>query len=236
VDLQPPPAVGKRLAWEALPGNVRRALEAHLGAPVVEAASQPGGFSPGLASRLRLADGRRVFVKAVGPEPNPDSPEFHRAEARIAAALPPAAPSPRLLWAHDEAGWVALAFEDVDGRPPTLPWRLDELRRVLAAVADLAAALTPAPVDAPPVAKLLGGELRGWKLLLAAAERGEDDLRDVDPWVVRHLDRLAAAEARFDQAAAGGSLLHGDLRADNLLLTPDRVVVVDWPWGCVGAA
>jgi Phosphotransferase enzyme family len=37
-------------------------------------------------------------------------------------------------------------------------------------------------------------------------------------------------------AAAGPALLHGDLRADNLLLTPGRVVAVDWPRACAGAA
>ena len=35
-------------------------------------------------------------------------------------------------------------------------------------------------------------------------------------------------------ATAGDTLLHCDLRADNLLLTDDRVWVVDWPWGCTG--
>jgi hypothetical protein len=36
-------------------------------------------------------------------------------------------------------------------------------------------------------------------------------------------------EAGWSQAAAGTTLLHGDLRADNLLLTPGRVMLVDWP-------
>jgi aminoglycoside phosphotransferase (APT) family kinase protein len=27
--------------------------------------------------------------------------------------------------------------------------------------------------------------------------------------------------------------VHGDIRADNLLLTPTRVFVVDWPWACL---
>jgi hypothetical protein len=30
-------------------------------------------------------------------------------------------------------------------------------------------------------------------------------------------------------------LVHLDVRADNLLLTSDRVLVVDWPWAAVGA-
>jgi hypothetical protein len=58
----------------------------------------------------------------------------------------------------------------------------------------------------------------------------------VAAWAWAHLDRLAELEARWSQAAAGATLLHGDLRADNLLLTPSRVVLVDWPHACVGAA
>ncbi|MGH3622472.1 MAG: phosphotransferase, partial [Sciscionella sp.] len=49
------------------------------------------------------------------------------------------------------------------------------------------------------------------------------------------LDRLAELERGWADAAAGTSLLHADLRADNILLTADRVVFVDWPHACVGA-
>jgi aminoglycoside phosphotransferase (APT) family kinase protein len=232
----PPPASGVRLPWSAVPAALRRAVEADLGSRVVDAVSQPGGFSPGVAARLLLADGRRAFVKAVGPEPNPDSPGIHRAEARIAAALPAAAPAPRLLGSHDQQGWIALLFEDVDGRMPAQPWRHDELGRVLAALTDLAAALTPAPVGAPSLADRLGEQFHGWRRLRAAREVGSDALGWLDPWARRHLDRLAELEAGWTAAAAGSTLLHADLRADNLLLTPTRVVFVDWPWAAVGAA
>ena len=51
------------------------------------------------------------------------------------------------------------------------------------------------------------------------------------------IDRLADIEPGWVDAAAGDTLLHTDLRADNLLLTPDGgVVLVDWPWACTGAA
>jgi hypothetical protein len=39
---------------------------------------------------------------------------------------------------------VLLLFEDIDGVTPAEPWRPDELARVLAAMTDLAGALTPA--------------------------------------------------------------------------------------------
>ncbi len=42
-------------------------------------------------------------------------------------------------------------------------------------------------------------------------------------------------EASWSAHAAGPTLLHADIRADNLLLTDDGVVVVDWPHACLGA-
>jgi Ser/Thr protein kinase RdoA (MazF antagonist) len=132
---------------------------------------------------------------------------------------------------------VALAFADIEGKLPTLPWQPDELQRVLDAVAELATTLTPAPVAAPSIAARLGAAFSGWQQLAAAAQLGRDDLTGLDPWARRHLDRLVALEQAWPAAAAGRTVLHLDLRADNLLLTPTRVVVVvDWPWASIDAA
>jgi hypothetical protein len=230
----PPPAEGVRLLWEDLPPTVRDAVAARLGAPVVAAASQPGGFSPGVAARLRTAGGGRAFLKAVGPWPNPASRVHHRREARITAALPPGIPGPRLLWSLEQDGWVVLAFEDVDGRHPAQPWRTDELDRVLGAMVELTAALTPSPVPADVAGRVADSEIVAaghWRRLRA----DEDGLRHrLDPWSARHLDALVALEAAAPDAVAGDTLLHLDLRADNLLLTPDRVLVVDWPHARTG--
>src|SRR5919204_4086361 len=182
----PPPARGVGRAWPAMPATLRRAVQAGLGSRVVEAATQPGGFSPGVAARLLLADSRRAFVKAVGPQPNPEAPDLHRAEARIAAALPAGAPAPRLLAAYDQDGWVALVFEDIDGVPPRQPWRHDELSRVVAALTDMAAVLTPAPIGAPMLADRLDAQFRGWRGLAAARAAAQDLLAWLDPWARRH--------------------------------------------------
>jgi len=222
---------GTRLLWPELPAALRAELEARLGSAVVEAVSQSGGYSPGLASRLRLADGRRVFVKAVSPERNPDTAVLLRDEARNAAALPEGLPAPRFLWGYDDGHWVALAFEDVEGRMPAQPWRRGELDRILRALAELAEQLTPAPIEAPTVAARYAEELNGWRLLAAAGPRP-----GLDPWAESNLERLAELEASWPQASAGSTLLHTDIRADNILLTPTRVYFVDWSYLCVGAA
>ena len=64
---KPPPAAGMRLAWPLVPAGLRQAVEQRLGGRVVEAVTQPGGFSPGVAARLKTATGKRAFVKAAGP-------------------------------------------------------------------------------------------------------------------------------------------------------------------------
>ncbi len=228
----PPPAEGRRLPWSALPGHLRAQVEQMLGGQVLAATTQPGGFSPGIAARLILEDGRRAFVKAVG-DINPDAPRLHRAEARIAAALPPETPAPRLLGSIDANGWVILAFEDVDGQLPAQPWRDDQLGRVLAATTDLARRLTPAPIDAPPAATRFHTLGHAWRLLASDAASGADDLAGADPWVCDHLADLVGLERGWADAVEGDTLAHGDVRADNILLTPDRVVFVDWPWACL---
>jgi aminoglycoside phosphotransferase (APT) family kinase protein len=228
-----PAASGQRIAWEALPDQVRAAVEGWLGSPVVSATTQPGGFSPGVASRLVAADGRRVFVKAVCATPNRDSPRFHRREARITAALPADAPVPRLLWSYDESGdgWVVLVFEDVDGRHPAIPWQPEELDRVLEALEALSESLTPSPVSGDVVQTVEAWLMRngqGWQRML------EDPLPGRDEWSITHAITLARLEGAAPDAARGDTLLHFDTRADNLLLTEDRVYVVDWPHAMLG--
>lgn len=231
-----PPAEGKRVDWANVPASVRSSIEQVTGSPVVEAGTQPGGFSPGVAARLRCADGTRWFVKAVSEDANPDTPGIHRREARVLRALDPFAaarnlPIARLRGVVEQDQWIALILDDVDGRNPAVPWMADELARVLAAVDAIGEALTPAPIAAPDVASVYGDELTGWRTL---AQAGGDDR--LDRWSRDHCDELAELEATWIAHAVGATLLHTDLRADNVLLTSDRVVVVDWPYACRGAA
>jgi aminoglycoside phosphotransferase (APT) family kinase protein len=230
----PPPAVGTRLDWVSLPQQLRTRIEQWLGSPVISAVSQRSGFSPGVAARLQLKEGRHIFVKAVGTQPNPQAPDIHRREAQISAALPEGAPVPRLLWAYDDAesGWVVLLFENIEGQPPAQPWHPDELDRVLNAMSELALAMTPSPLPADSIGTAsdqFATRWNGWQRLL---EHMPDQL---DLWSKHHLKILAEREAYAPAAVAGKTLLHFDIRADNILLSPDQVWFVDWPLACVGA-
>jgi Ser/Thr protein kinase RdoA (MazF antagonist) len=126
---------------------------------------------------------------------------------------------------------VVLVYEDVEGQHPTLPWQPDELDRVLGALQALAESLTPSPVPEEledSVVSWLNRHGRGFNRLL------EDPLPGLDEWTLRHMVDLARLEGQAPTAAKGDTLLHFDTRADNLLLTPDRVYVVDWPHARLG--
>lgn len=81
-------ATGVRIGWHDLPGHVRTAVEDVIGDEVVEAVSQPGGFSPGTADRVLTRDGRRAFVKAVSPALNALSADMHRRYGRSSVPRP----------------------------------------------------------------------------------------------------------------------------------------------------
>ena len=115
-----------------------------------------------------------------------------------------------------------------------MPWRSGELDRTLDALAALSELLTPSPL--PPG---LVGVIGDWEIICGWHWRklAEERPARIDAWSARHLDKLAGLEAEAPAAAKGDTLLHLDLRADNLLLTPDdRVLVVDWPHARVGAS
>jgi hypothetical protein len=217
-----------RVHWDDLPDHVRDAIEERIGGRVVEALTQPSGFSPGLAARLRTSDGRRCFVKAVSEKANPDTPGIHRREAVVVAGLPPGVAVPQLLWTYDEGDWVALGFTDIDGRTPAQPWQPSELDMVIAGLQRLHEMLTPSPVESSSAAQAFATHIRGWVELQARQAAG------LDSWSARNLGRLVELEASAPAMLSGQTLLNFDVRADNILIAGDRVFFVDWPWARIG--
>lgn len=219
-----------RPRWAELAGPLRTSVEQRLGVAVARGDDQSGGFTHGLATRLLLADGTRVFVKGI-PGDDPLAKAYVD-EAWYAGRLPTQVPAPRLRFSLCTYGWLVLAFDDVDGRHPDLA-EPGDLRAVLSTVTRLARVLTPSPVpEAPPAAEALASVLFGWRDFAGAPPAD-----DLDDWSRRNLPRLAELESRWPAAAEGGTLLHADLRPDNMVLTASgRVQVVDWSSVCVGAA
>lgn len=230
--METPAARGVRIEWKDVPNEIRDEIEDRLGGKVVEARTQPQGFSPALAARVRTTENRRAFVKAVPGNVNPHSPDIYRREIQVVSQLPDDLPIPRLLWSFDEGpgGWVALCFDDIEGRNPVMPWDERDLNAVIAAMDAMLQRLTPAPFETRRVGDHIEATWAGWRKLKARPIAG------LEPWALSRLDDLVALEQLSQQATIGTTLVHLDIRGDNILLTDSQVWFVDWPWACLGAA
>lgn len=213
----------RRISWPFLPPELRAEIAGRCGADVVAEEPCELGFTPGFAAVLTCADGSRHFVKAASAKAQRGSALSYRAEIAVLRCLHPEVPAPRLLWSID-ADWVALSTSYAGGRAPSLPWVASELVACLDALERAASLLTPSPVSAGPVAEEFAAWPSYWEWVLPR----------------EHRDEAQALAATFTQHCGGETLVHGDVRADNLLLLAGddglRAEVLDWTWPAEGAA
>lgn len=222
----------RRVSWPELPQKLRSIIERQLGTDVVRSVSQLGGFSPGSADLLQLGDGRTVFVKAVDSQVNQHAALLHAREAKIAATLPAIIPAPKFLSHVQWQGWQALIFAAAEGTCPSVPWKAEDLRRVLDTLVSTNSCVEVQAVENLP---LLEEELRedfaGFSRMI------DDGFEPEDPWIAQNLERLNELAGLGANSLAGDGLVHSDLRADNILLSESgKVSFVDWPWASSGAS
>ncbi|MFG1990557.1 hypothetical protein ACGFJ7_11345 [Actinoplanes sp. NPDC048988] len=207
-----------RTAWADTPEPLRAAVAEALGAAVSDHRDLRGGMSPGPAVGLRLADGRRVFVKAESAQVRSHNHAMVLREAAILDVLPPSVPAPRRLatvaWGH----WAALVTTWAPGTTGGL-WSDTSIAAVVRACR--AASAHQAPPALVPVAERLAG-FDGWERLL---ELGVEQA---------HAGRAAAMVAGWERWTAGSALVHRDIRLDNTARA-GKAVLLDWAYAASGA-
>lgn len=183
------------------------------------------GYTPAERWVVRFESGLSAFVK-VGT--SADTAAWLRSEYAMYAQL--RAPfMPRLLgWQDGEP--PVLILEDLSSARWPSPWSRHDVERVLATLAAVAA--TPAPQGVPELESLRDTGLAGWSRVagdplpfLSLGLCSERWLRDALP-------ALRDAADRAD--LSGGSLLHSDVRSDNLCFAGDRTILIDWNFACRG--
>ena len=235
-------ATSARPRFESLPDEVRAACGAAVGGEVVGAAPPVGsGFTGAYAGLLALADGRRVFVKAAGPQ-MPHVLAGLSAEERILPLLTSLRCASRLAGAAEVATgaglWRVLVVDVIDGRRPGSPWSQADADAATAACLEIAAL---PPVDAARVtstrlAPALGGDQEALKALDELADGDLEWPRELPPPRPRRLAEVVSLARRAEHALEGDALVHGDVRPDNLLVEPSGTVrVVDWNHATLGA-
>ena len=231
-------ATSLRPQWDELPPHVHAATEATVGSPLASASAPvASGFTSSYAGLISLGDGRQVFVKVAGPS-TPFVVEALTQEAKVLAELPDGIPAPGLVGSAQSRGWSILVLDALEGHLPGLPWTQQEAESVHDACLRLVQFGTPSPVglSGNDFASDVGSDAH----VLATADamsRGAFTLPEELPgWVPTHLGAIARL-ARRATTLGGSSLVHGDLRPDNLLISPDgQATILDWNWLCTGPA
>jgi hypothetical protein len=196
-------------------------LERLVGSPVVAERPVAGGYTLARRSVVTLADGRTAFVKTAVDE---DTGGWLAAEQRVYATV--RGPfMPRVL----ATGEGVLVLEDLSAAHWPPPWREGDVRAVLDAL-DALHALTPPPgLKHPQEVDDLRG---GWPAVAADPEPFLALGLATPAWLEASLPTLleAAGRAELD----GDSVVHLDVRSDNLCLRDGRCLIVDWNWAARG--
>ena len=225
--------------WDDLPEVVQAVIETRLGARVRWTTTAGGGFTRGFAAVLTLHDGRHVFVKAADDHRTPIAWDSYRTEAAVLGWLPKGVPAPALQWSLDEKlggrHWMALGIDAVEGELPGFPWTERHLALVVAAVEQTAEALAEPPEDREltDLAVDVAADKNAaafWPSVVAGETEAPSE------WARAHARDLAALVDAAPEAVRGTAAVHGDLRADNVIVGRDEAWICDWNWLGRGAA
>ncbi|GGI00381.1 hypothetical protein GCM10007170_37390 [Arthrobacter liuii] len=192
-----------------------------------------GGYSGGVTGLLTVSEDE-FFVKAV-PLDSPPAADYIT-EARVARALASKVRTPRLLFDGSLDGWVVLVFEAAEGQTPEEPWQRDQLLSVIDMLDEFSPRLTPSPVASlPTVADRMRGRCSTWSQLLTTGSCGLLSVEELNQWELLHLSELARLESSWENLVQGETLLHFDLRHDNLKIDEwGQISVLDWGRACIG--
>jgi Phosphotransferase enzyme family len=216
-----------RVSWQDLPSGVREEIERVVGASVRSATTIHSGFSPGLLARLGLSNGLEVFAKVCPSSMNPRTPLLHTREAQVMAGLAESVAAVRLVGAVQHGEWSGIVTEFFAGAQAGLT---DESIRSARQLAD-SFARAPVPETLERHTDLLSNDFL-WFGLRRLMDR---DGCLPSQWSNANSDRLVGLESEMVSAVEGNNLVHGDLRADNVLVNSDGLAVaVDWPAAAVG--
>lgn len=203
---------------------VRDRVERLLRDEVVAARVAGAGFTPADRWVVALASGRTAFVKAAT---NQVIAGWLRAEQRLYSSVS-AVFVPRLLAWDDDGAKPVLLLEDLSDAHWPPPWRPRDVDAVLAAL-DRLHALSP-PAGFPPAGEVFASD--GWARVAADPAPFLAVGVATAAWLEGVLPTLLAAESAF--RIEGRSLLHLDVRSDNLCIRDGGALLVDWNHASVG--
>ena len=209
--------------------NLDQRIADLMGAKPLRFQAARGGYSTAYRGVVSFDNGQSAFVKAATDEMTADWLRTEHAVYRHLSTTPGADFLPNVLTWDDDGSRPILILEDLSGAHWPPPWEPGLVERVQDVLSRLK--------RVPPMPDMVSLEahrddLCGWRKV-AEDPQPFLSLGLCSPsWLEAALPTLTAAES--GARLAGDDFLHLDVRSDNLCFTPDRTILVDWNWACVG--
>lgn len=199
-------------------------LERVMGRSVVGATAVSRGYTPAERWVVHLDDGTRVFAKSGADSATSAVAAWLRREHEAYTSLE-ADFMPRLLGWDDDGVAPLLVLEDLSSANWPPPWDIETLAAVRTALAGVRR--TVAPADAPDLELAQRERLSGW-VRISRDRAPFLALGLVTPaWLEQVLPVLLEASAHAE--LRGESLVHFDVRSDNICVRNGRAILIDWP-------
>lgn len=195
------------------------------------------GLSPAQRFVVKLDDGASVFVKAAVDDWTERGlrtehlllSTLTHLVPRVIAWIDAAPRSVLILEDLHDAHWPADHFRQIDGATLPVLWKPGQRELLYAALERLGA--TRAPDELPPLREVFAPE---WPAIAADPKPFLSLALCSAHWLERSLPALLRAERELD--LTGDSLVHNDVRSDNVCFQGERVILVDWSEARRGSA
>ena len=203
---------------------LRARLERLTGRPIRHVEQVGGGYTPALRLRVTHVAGTTCFAK-IGTTPH--TVRALQQENRVYQALSAPFLARHLGWEDDPIHPILL-LEDLSNAfwPP--PWEEKRIMQVLAAMEQV---WSSSLVDVPRMADL-DSIWDGWRQVAEGPAPFLSLGIASEKWLRQALDTLLAIDAA--EVVNGRSLLHFDLRSDNICFQQNRALIIDWNLVCLG--
>ncbi|MFN7115130.1 MAG: aminoglycoside phosphotransferase family protein [Alphaproteobacteria bacterium] len=242
----PPAARESKPSFDLLPPDMRQKIESRLSGEIVSGDVVYGSLSSSAGYVLTFDSGLKVFAKGSHPDEMSHGTLHIRQEIRAYEYVPVLKEtSPRLYsWVSDnnEDGWTLGLWSFIQQDEKVhFTQRVSD---VMALVAQVHAAVPPDNIL--PVAQshnYIGAFLKDekkWRRIESEAGISTkflnlfEDPAAAQVWLAQNIAALIALQAETAARDDTPSMIHGDLRTDNIIFGKDRSWLVDWPNACLG--
>lgn len=200
-------------------------VSAMLGSPVVSHLEVSGGYTHAFRGVAQTSNGASAFVKAATDEA---TARWLRLERDRYVELSGLSFMPRCLgWQDGERPILVLEDHSADYWPP--PWRPGDVEAVITSLQKLREV---EPSVSLPRLDEFPGMFESWEVVAHDPEPFLSLGLVTPDWLRNNLPILIECASKVP--LEGDSIVHLDVRSDNLVLIEDRALLIDWNWARKG--